>query len=199
MLQGKALDVAGDILAAFANGTVPAACANVFLHRSDDLPSARWSWRNRLIAALHGHLDARGFRQWQQVGRTVRRGEHAFYILAPILVKRSAGEDADPDSNETPGCRLVGFNAVPVFGYDQTEGEPLPGELEHRAFLDSLPLVEVARAWGLHVTTFDAEQSQTLGSYRYSTGTIALGVENLSTWAHELVHMPRPDYADRSL
>jgi hypothetical protein len=36
------------------------------------------------------------------------------------------------------------------------------------------------------VTTFTGEGSGRLGSYR--PGAITLGVENLSTWSHELVH-----------
>ena len=189
MLHGKAADVANDILAAFERGTVPAACAQIFLHRKGDRPSARWSWRNQLIAALRGHADARGFRQWQEVGRTVRKGEHAFHILGPVMVKAKRGEASEDDSSETPGLRLAGFRTIPVFGFDQTEGEPLPGESEHRAFLDSLPLIEVARAWNLQVTTFNGRDARELGYYGPATGTIALGVENLSTWAHELIHV----------
>ena len=29
----------------------------------------RWSWRNQLLTALSGYHDARGYRQWQEVGR----------------------------------------------------------------------------------------------------------------------------------
>jgi hypothetical protein len=67
--------------------------------------SARWSWRNQLIAVLPRHADARGFRQWHLVGRTVRKGQHAFYILAPIPVRRTAGEAAAGDPDESPGLR----------------------------------------------------------------------------------------------
>jgi len=81
----------------------------------------------------------------------------------------------------------VGFTAIPVFGYQQTEGDPLPGHEEEEAFIDSLPLVEAARSWGLSVATFDAQAGGALGWYRHGA-SIALGVENLSTWAHELVH-----------
>src|SRR6202035_6024413 len=37
------------------------------------------------------------------------------------------------------------------------EGEPLPGHEEEDSFIDSLPLVEVARSWNLTVATFNAE------------------------------------------
>lgn len=178
--------VAEQILAAFEAGTVPAACAQIFIrHTPDDSrPCARWSWRNQLLAALLGHHDARGFRQWQEVGRHVRKGERAFHILAPSLRK---AEFAGDEPQDEPELVVAGFVCVPVFGYSQTEGEPLPGAEEQAAFLSALPLVEVARSWGLQVSTFAAEGSGTLGYYRPGQG-IAVSVENLSTWAHELVH-----------
>jgi len=180
----KVAAVAAQILAAFEAGTVPAACAQIFIrHKNNaECPAARWSWRNQLTAALAGHFDARGFRQWQQAGRAVKKGERAFYILGPCLVKDKEADPADGDA-----FRLVGFTAIPVFGYCQTEGEPLPGREEETAFIDALPLIEVARAWNLTVATFNAEGGSRLGYYRSGTA-IALGVENLSTWSHELVH-----------
>ena len=180
----KVQAVAAQILAAFEAGTVPSVCAQIFIRHKNhsDCPAAKWSWRNQLTAALAGHYDARGFRQWQQVGRNVKKGERAIYILGPCMVK-----DRDADPEEDSALRLVGFTAIPVFGYSQTEGEPLAGHEEEEAFIDSLPLVEVARSWNLAVTTFNAEGAPHLGSYRSGT-SIALGVENLSTWAHELCH-----------
>jgi antirestriction protein ArdC len=178
--------VAEQILEAFQAGTVPAACAQIFLrHTPDDSrPCARWSWRNQLLAALLGHHDARGFRQWQEVGRHVRKGERAFYILAPSL-RRAEPKDDEPQ--DEPEFVVTGFVCVPVFGYSQTEGDPLPGAEEEAAFLSALPLVEVARSWGLHVGTFAAEGTGRLGYYRPGEA-IAVGVENLSTWTHELLH-----------
>jgi hypothetical protein len=188
MPSERALQVATDILAAFESGNIPSACATIFLRRSDDIPSARWSWGNRLIVALHGHVDARGFRQWKAVGRSVRRGERALYIFAPILVREKRDETTTSEDAEAPSRRVVGFREVPVFGYDQTEGEPLAGEAEHGVFLDSLPLIEVARTWGLEVGTFRPADRRQHASYDSSRQTISLAVENLATWTHELVH-----------
>jgi hypothetical protein len=53
--------------------------------------------------------------------------------------------------------------------------------------LNTLPLIEVAQAWGLKVDAFNGREHGPLGSYRPSR-EISLGVKNLSTWAHELVH-----------
>jgi hypothetical protein len=50
-----------------------------------------------------------------------------------------------------------------------------------------LPPLGVARQWGLSVGTFDGDMANFPGRYRRGEA-IDLGVKNLSTWAHELVH-----------
>jgi hypothetical protein len=84
-------------------------------------------------------LLRRGARQ--EVGRHVRKGERAFYILAPSL-RRAEAKDGEPQDKAE--FVVAGFVCVPVFGYSQTEGDPLPGAEEEAAFLSALPLVEVA-------------------------------------------------------
>jgi len=178
----KVEEVTRSILAAFEEGRLPAALAQTFLNFSDS-PCAKWSISNRLIVALNGHYDARGFQQWKGVNRSVRKGEKAFHILGPMMVK---AKEANPDRGIKEGDPiLVGFKAIPVFGYEQTEGEPLPHESENRQFLEALPLVEVARHWGLDVAA--GQYPGTLGYY-VPGRKIALAVSNLSTWTHELVH-----------
>ena len=182
----RAQQIADEILEAFENGSVPKALARIFICRGTDGPSEAWSWRNRLLVALRGHYDARGFRQWKQVGRSVKKGSKAIYILGPCKAKVTVEEEAE-DGEEKLEERVVGFTPIPVFGYQQTEGEPLAGEEEAAEFIDALPLVEVARAWELDVITYAAPGSPKLGFYRGGQ-LIALGVENISVWAHELIH-----------
>jgi len=178
--------IANDILAAFESGELPTALAQLFIHRKVDVPSRRWTWTNRLVAIRRGHVYAAGFRQWQEVGRRVKKGEHAFHILAPRIAK--AKEDDAERGLKEGDLVTVGFLAVPVFGYLQTEGEPLAGIEDAPEFVDRLPLVEVARAWGLSVSLYSIEDApDRLGYFTPGRG-IALGTENLSTWAHELVH-----------
>jgi len=50
-------------------------------------PSDNWSFFNRFLMFLNGTNDARGFRQWQKVGRCVKKGAKAFYILVPVFKK----------------------------------------------------------------------------------------------------------------
>lgn len=178
--------IANDILAVFESGELPHALAQLFIHRNVEVPSRLWTWTNRLIAIRHGHVYAAGFRQWQEVSRYVKKGEHAFHILAPRIAK--AKEDDEVRGVKEGDSLTLGFLAVPVFGYLQTEGEPLAGVEDAPEFVDRLPLIEVARAWGLSVSLYAHEDApDRLGYFTPGLG-IALGVENLSTWAHELVH-----------
>ncbi len=120
---GKAQDVASKILDAFQTGNIPQKLAWVFLTQADEVPSNKWSWSNRLMVALLGYADARGFRQWEEVGRKVKKGAKGFPILVPRF-KRGTKVD-EHTGEETSYQHLYGFKHTTVFGYDQTEGEPL--------------------------------------------------------------------------
>ena len=182
---GKARQAAERIIQAFEQGEVPTALAQVYIRRNDDVPCRQWSWCNQMLVALYGESDARGFRQWQEVDRYVKAGEKAFYILAPMTRKR---KERDPDTGEeVERVMLYGFRAVPVFGKSQTAGKPLPDDVAEENWITSLPLVEVAQSWGITVKTYSGEGARCHGHYSHR-GAIALGVENLATWAHELVH-----------
>lgn len=182
-LLNKAEEAAADILKAFESpNELPKPLAQVFVNRKDGSPCRKWSWRNQLIVALRGHEEARGYRQWEQVGRQVKPGEKAFRILSP-LAKKIVDEKTEDERTA-----VYGFRGTPVFGVIQTEGEPLPDHSEDTCrWLASLPLREVAETWGLSVEAYNGQGSGFRGAYRHGTG-IALGVTNLSTWCHELVH-----------
>jgi hypothetical protein len=87
-----------------------------------------------------------------------------------------------------------GFGWFPVHGLEDTV--PIPGfqgqsydaaVATGRAFVETLPLLDVAQAWGLTVATYHGGEERALG-YAQPSQQIGLGVANLSTWAHELVH-----------
>ena len=54
-------------------------------------------------------------------------------------------------------------------------------------WMNALPLIEVARAWGLDVDAFNGFDGAPKGKY-VRKKAIAMGVTNLATWAHELIH-----------
>ena len=94
---GKAEAAANSILRAFQSpSSLPAAIAPVFIQRKDGSPCRSWSWANQLLVALHGHSDARGFRQWQIAMRGSRLPFDCGFIAAPR--SRSAGRSCSETS-----------------------------------------------------------------------------------------------------
>ncbi len=82
----------------------------------------RYSFGNAVLIAaqLPEATRVAGFRTWQKLGRNVRKGEKAIWILAPMGMKKTMGDDAGEDRV------VVGFKHVPVFDISQTDGEELP-------------------------------------------------------------------------
>jgi len=83
----------------------------------------RCSFSNALLVALQcpGATRVTGFHTWRRLGRTVRRGESALWILAPVT-RRVASDDGPEQSTHI----VTAFRPVPVFDISQTEGDPLP-------------------------------------------------------------------------
>jgi len=182
-MYGKAESVAQGILDAFRNGDITEPMANVFLTLKSGRHSASWSLRNQFIMFLKGHSDARGYGQWKEVNRNVKKGEKSFQILAPVFAKK---KDRKGEEKGFP----VGFRSVNVFGLEQTEGEPLEGQGELENWIANLPLVEVAKEWGISIGAVNGLVAAlgALGSCSKDGKRIGLAVKNLSTWAHELIH-----------
>jgi len=175
---GQAKAAAATIVAAFQDtNSLPKPLSQVFIHRHAHY--RKWSWGNQLLVALHGYTDARTFKQWKEHGRQVKKGEKAFFILAPMKKKV-----VDKDTQEEKTV-IYGFKGLPVFGLEQTEGPPLPDKTEIDQWIDTLPLIEVARAWGLKVEAQSLPNA--LGAYQFGKA-IRLSVKNLSVWSHELIH-----------
>jgi len=193
---GKAQQTAQRIVDAFERGDIPAALAARWI-RNQETPCSKWSISNQILTALAGTQDARGCRQWNRAGRHVKKGEKAFYILVPCLRKSTEPDPETGEELESQHC--YGFRAMPVFGVEQTQGDPVPEEEATRQFIEALPLLEVARAWDIEVTTYNGNPKGPMGKYRRvkvwtqgegdsEHGTIALGTENAQTWTHELMH-----------
>jgi hypothetical protein len=159
---GQAEQAAQAILAAFQGGNLPKALAPVFIRRKDNVPCRCWSWSNQLLVALYGHSDARGYRQWEAVGRHVCKGQKGFPILVP-LIRKSKKENPETREKEERDY-LCGFKHSIVFGLGQTEGAELPpADPAIATWIESLPLVEVARNWGLSVEAFGGRPGAALG------------------------------------
>ena len=79
--------------------------------RCADVWSDYYSPRNCASLALSGATEVAGYREWQDLGRQVRKGEHGIALLAPVTVK----------DNETGETRVVNTRTVTVFDVTQTE------------------------------------------------------------------------------
>lgn len=170
------------IVELFQTGNVPEAIRIVTFPRYD-VPSNQWSLLNKLIMLRHGTHDARGYRQWASKKRTVKRGERAFYILAPRMMKV---EEKDTDRGEKDEKYIcAGFLAVAVFAAHQTDGEPLEYE---EIKLPDLPLLEKAREWNIDVQGIPFHDVY-YGYYQPGKEErIRLATPSEKTYFHELAH-----------
>jgi len=143
------------------------------------IPCRNWSYLNQFVAFLNGTSDARGFCQWKEAGRTVKKGAKAIYILVPMIYKVK-----DKEKEEEV---LKGFKAMPVFRAEDTEGDELDYIIKLREFdPDSLPLIDVARSLGISVSaglTGDAG-----GWFCPSKNSITMGSNSGHVFLHELSH-----------
>ena len=167
----------------FSSERLPDLLAKSYLEPTG-LPSDKWSLGNRLIMTMEGTSDARGYRQWQKVGRHVKKGTKAIYILAPRVNK--AVEKDKETGEETTRTYVAGFQGIPVFRYEDTDGAAIKTVKNEPKELP--PLADVAERWGIKVR-FDGTRHGEFGSFSKSDGEIRLCTDDVSTFFHELAHL----------
>jgi hypothetical protein len=165
------------ILERFKNKDIPETIAYA-MFPIPDVPSAKWSLLNRTLMFLAGTQDARGFRQWHQMNRYVKRGSRAFHILVPYIQRI--------ENQETEEVREVlrGFMCRPVFRYEDTDGDPIEYP---RLELPELPLVKKAEQWGISIKAIPGNYKY-YGYYASSRKEIALASKEECVFFHELAH-----------
>lgn len=148
----------------------------------EDWPAASWSFGNRVMSfAQADSLHIRGYRQWEKVGRNVKRGGQAVFIWSPLTYQA----ENDDGEKET---RIRGFKSTPVFPADQTEGETPLSDLEPEYTPAELPpLMDVADAFGVTVT-WTASPGDRRGDYRPGQKKIRINTDDVKTFFHELAH-----------
>ena len=184
-MDAKITAIANRILAEYQSDQLPASLAKTVIIAKQPIPSAKWSVSNRWIMLLSSTEDARGYRQWQEVGRYVKKGAKAIYILAPItkMVTRKVVDEETGEEHEETFSVLVGFTGVPVFRYEDTEGKPLPTyDPPVRP-----PLFELAESWGISVRYAPA-QAGYYGCFYPGRQEIELCTHDEDTFWHELTH-----------
>ena len=174
-MNAKVLQVLNTVIEKFKTGDIPEAVA-YSMFPIPDLPSSRWSLLNRTIMFLSGTQDARGYRQWQNANRYVKKGSKAIYILVPFIKKvEDAGEERQ---------NLYGFGCKPVFRVEDTEGEPLDYE---NIVLPEFPLIEKAQEWGVSVKAIPGD-FRYYGYFSGSRREIAMATKDECVFFHELAH-----------
>ncbi len=181
------------LMAMFASGNFPAQVAVSVIRKQegDHIPSDSWSLGNRLLMAAQGSNDARGFRQWGEVGRHVKKGSKAIHIFAPLTKKIK--EKDDVTGEETERFIIVGFKPIPVFRLEDTEGEPLDKfDYTPKTYP---PFFDVAEKLGVKVE-YKALRSDYYGRYTSGQGKIELCSEDAVVYYHELAHAVHDTFVD---
>lgn len=189
MYDEKIREVLTNLLKLFESGNLPQAAARTFISTKAGYgkPSDQWSLGNRLIMLAAGTEDARGYQQWREAGRQVKKGAKAFYILAPVT-KKVVQKVVDPETGEErqeEKVVIVGFRTVPVFRYEDTEGKPLPQPDYTPPELP--PLYDLAQRFGVTVKYLPFS-GKALGSYRPAQAQILLRSHDVDVFFHELAH-----------
>lgn len=182
-LSKKAQLALDKVIAKFRSGDLSPIVKVATIRLDGDAPSLKWSFGNRVIAFVQtgGELDCRGYKQWQAAGRQVKKGSRAAYIIGPVTVSKTKVNDA---GEEEKYKQLVGFHTIPVFAYNQTEGED-DTALDYTP-KDPPPLIEVAEKLGVQVSF-----TPLVGAYGQVTADgkeMRLATNDPETFFHELAH-----------
>lgn len=164
-----------------------------------------------------------GYRQWQQLGRQVEKGQAGYQILAPVTGRFASANPADPASwyrlgrgekpkpGEVVRSKMVGVRPAYVWDVSQTAGDPIPDTPSPVLLVGEAPaglregLSGQVRAdgfellWVPHEGMIDGANGRT----DFEAKTVAVR-ENMDpaaqvkTLAHELAHvlMHDPDAED---
>ena len=177
MSKKKVKQTLNCIINRFKTGDIPEA-VSFSMFPIANVPSAKWSKLNRTIMFLSGTHDARGFKQWKEVGRKVKKSSKAFYILVPNFRKMENQETGQKENI------LIGFSAQAVFKVEDTQGKPLEYD---QIELPTLPLIERAKNWQISVKAVPGNYSY-YGFYSPKRKEIGLASPEEIHFFHELAH-----------
>ena len=167
-----------------------------------------------------------GYKQWQQLGRQVEKGQPGYQILAPVTGRFASANPSDPASwyrlgrgekpkpGEVVRSRMVGVRPAYVWDISQTTGDPIP-EAPSPTLLqgeasDGLwdGLAQQTRAAGFDLMRVPHEGmihgSNGLTDFEAKTVAVRENMDpaaQVKTLAHELAHvlMHDPDREDARL
>lgn len=177
-LSKKAQEALNKVTEQFKKGDLSAVVEIAKTRVAEDAPMSQWSFSNRVIAyAQSESFDCRGYQQWKKAGRQVQKGQSGSFILAPTMIK------VDEDGEEKSIC--VGFRAIPVFGYHQTDGDK-DSEVVYEP--KDLPLLaDVAEKLGIETRWHPTDEGN-LGTCTVDGKKIDIGTQDTGVFFHELAH-----------
>jgi hypothetical protein len=179
IMNQKVEKVVNNILEKFKTQDIPKAVAYAQFP-IPNIPCNQWSLLNQLTVMFSGSIDCRGYRQWLENNRSVKKGAKAIYILVP-WVKKEAGSSKEDGSKST----LMGFMAKPVFRVEDTDGEVLKYD---NIQLPKHNLLERAEELGVLVKAVPGSY-QYYGYFNSSEREIGLATPEEKTFFHELAHV----------
>lgn len=180
---------------AFESGQITEAISFNYLKKLENIPSDKWSFRNKILMYLKNTNDARGFDQWSSVGRKIKAGHKAFYILGPVLVeKKKLKKYADKlhlmTEEEKNEKELVNFKPIPVYRYEDTErlNDNFPIDLKYIEEPVFLPTFQkIAENLNIELTLKTSHHGEG-GSYIPAQKKIELASGDPIVFFHEVTH-----------
>jgi antirestriction protein ArdC len=181
------------LLAQLSEGVSALATSDEWAHHLDvQSRFHQYSFGNVVLIAtqLPEATRVAGFQAWRKLGRTVRKGERAIWILAPMRVRKVAEEGSGEDGV------VAGFRYVPVFDISQTEGEDLPAVCRKltgdEPALSFTRLAEAADLLGYSVESTQLPEGVN-GDCSFELCRIRIELRNspaqqVKTLAHEMAH-----------
>lgn len=165
----------------FKTGDLSPISKAVRIQLDPNAPARKWSLSNRVIAFIQSEeFDCRGYRQWQEVGRQVKKGGKAVYIIRPHMIKLA--EEFKDTSGEKYTC--IGFSSVAVFPASTTDGEsPIPSYAPR----ELPPLMDIAKRLNIKVEYVPIAPDR-LGDCQINGEKIRLGSHDPRIFFHELAH-----------
>lgn len=166
------------VITQFQNGDLSPITQVIRIQLAEDAPARYWSLSNKVLALIQsGEFDCRGFSQWEKLGRRVKKGSRAVYILRPVTITTK-------DKDDEPEQVCIGFTGISVFAASSTEGDTL---LEPYCPVEVPELLQVAREFGIDVS-YTPVSPEFLGDCTSDGQKIRLGSYSPSVFFHELAH-----------